>query len=367
MQNGNNGNKPVKILNGALDEHDGNIVLRGVIAPESFVDLRVDDYQREVAPLTSQTSILSALQSGEKLPDIELGMRGQKYRLDKDGNIWLQDPTYIIDGLQRTSTAIHFLNGNAGAPVRIGALIHFDTTKEWERDRFRILNTLRAKVSPNILLRNRRETSRAVLSLSGLCENDKTFVLHRRVSWGQRMTRGELITALTMAKIAGILHSHKAAGRYVNVDQLVPALDKAGDVIGITNVRENVKAFFDLIDECFGIRRVQYRESAVHMRSQFLFVFARLLSDHTDFWRQPDEKKLAIDARLKRKIAQFPIHDPTVMNLAGSSGKSRDVLYMLLRDHINRGKTTKRLSSRKGDSIDFDDEDVEEEALKPEA
>lgn len=358
----NNALSSIKVLHGALDEHDGNIVLRGVIAPESLIHLRTDDYQREVAPLTSQSSILSALQKGERLPDIELGMRGQTYRTDKEGNIWLQDLTFIIDGLQRTSTAIHYLGSKPNAPVRIGALIHFDTTKEWERARFRTLNTLRAKVSPNILLRNQRETSRAILALYGLTTNDRSFVLHNRVSWGQRMTRGELITALVMCKIVGILHSHKAAGRSVAAELLVLALDRSSELIGLQNMRDNLKTFFDLVDECWGVRRVQYREGAIHMRSNFLFVLARLLSDHKDFWRQPDEKKLFIDASMKRKIAQFPINDPQVVNLAGSSGKARDLLYMLLRDHINRGKTTKRLVSRKGDIIDFSDDDADDEA-----
>lgn len=85
----------------------------------------------------------------------------------------------------------------------------------------------------------------------------------------------------------------------------------------------------------------------------------RLLSDHHDFWKQPDEKQLFIEAPLRRKIAGFPITDPQVNTLAGAGGKSREYLYMLLRDHINSGRRTKRLTSRLGDLVDFSEDDDE--------
>ncbi len=344
----------IRILNSGLDEEKGGeIVLRGRIALDSFVHLRVDDYQREVAPLSSQGSILEALENDGGLPDIELGMRGHRMKDGPNGTVLLLDPVYIIDGLQRVSTIVHYLQSNPDAQVRLGAKVWFDTTKEWERQQFRKLNSSRAKVSPNILLRNRREESRSMQMLYGLSDSAKDFVLHNRVSWHQRMARNELISALTFAKIVGVLHSHKTAGKSNNINDLIPALDRSVEQIGIQNMRDNIKAFFDLLDECWGIRRVQYREGAIWLRGSFLFVFASLLSDHTDFWRQPDEKKLFVEASLRRKIAMFPVRDPQVVNLAGSGGKSREMLYMLLRDHINSGRRTKRLSSRKGDIVDF--------------
>lgn len=360
-------NTAVCILNAGLDQEEGGeIVLRGRISPDSFKHLLTDDYQREAAPISSQASILRALNNGGTLPDIELGMRGQRFKEGADGSFSLLDPVYIVDGLQRVSTIIHHLACNPDADVRLGAKIYFDTTRQWERERFGILNgSSRTKVHPNVLLRNQREQSRAMLMLYGLTNNTRDFVLNNRVSWEQRMKRGDLIGALMLSKIAGVLHSHKAAGKSSHIDLLVPALDKAVDVVGIQNMRENLKAFFDLIDECWGIKRVQYRESAIYMNGQFLIVLARVLSDHTDFWRQPDEKKLFVEAPLKRKLAQFPINDPEVVRLAGASGKARDILYMLIRDHINKGKTTKRLTSRKADSIDFseDEEEAEERQL----
>ncbi|MDP6528033.1 MAG: hypothetical protein QF858_04160 [Candidatus Pacebacteria bacterium] len=354
----------VTLNNAALDETEqGEIILRGVVSPESLHLLLVDDYQREAMPLTALSSILEALEQKESLPDIELGMRGQKFKEDADGVYVLQDDVYIIDGLQRTNAAIHFLASKPDAKVHIGATVHFDTSKEWERNRFRVLNTLRSKVSPNVLLRNKREESAAVLMLFGISTNDKNFVLWNRISWSQRMTKGELLTALMFAKVIGRLHAHKAPTKRNQIDELVPALDKAVEIVGMQNMRENIRTFFELVDECWGVRRVQYREGAVHMRGAFLYVLAQLLSDHFDFWRSnPEEKKLFVEASLKRKLAQFPVHDPQVVNLASSGGKSRELLYMLLRDHINSGKRTKRLKSRIGDLVTLDDNDEEEAA-----
>lgn len=350
---------PVRILAGALDETEkGEIVLRGVVSPDSLTSLLTDDYQREAAPLTSLSSLLEALKTGETLPDIELGMRGERYT-DKEGVIHLRDEVYIIDGLQRVNAAIHYRQENPESNSRIGATIHFGTNVEWERERFRILNTLRSKVSPNIILRNRREGSAAVAMIHSLSTTD-SFVLCGRVTWSQRMMRGELISALSLAKVIGRLHAHKAPTKRTAIDELVPALDKAVEIFGIQNLRHNTRAFFDLVDECWGIKRIQYREGASYIKAGFLMVLARVLSDHVDFWRQPDEKSFAVEASLRRKIAQFPVHDPQVINLASSGGKSRDMLYMLVRDHINSGKRSKRLRSRQGDMIPVDNGDEEE-------
>lgn len=350
---------PVKILAGALDETPNKeVILRGVVSLTTLSHLKVDDYQREALPLTGLTSILGALKAGENLPDIELGMRGEDWVM-KDGVHTLKDPVYIIDGFQRVNAALHHLSQHQDADVRIGAAVHFGTTKEWERERFRILNTLRNKVSPNVILRNKREQSPAVQMLYALSTTDKVFVMHDRVSWSQRMTRGELISALTMAKVVGGLLSHKAPTRRVTIDELVPALDKAVEIFGIQNMRANVRGFFDLIDECWGIRRIQYREGAAYVKGTFLNVLARFLSDHLDFWRESDEKVLAVDASLRRKIAQFPVHDPQIANLASSGGKSREMLYMLLREHVNSGKRTRHLRTRMGDVMQLDGDDEE--------
>jgi hypothetical protein len=346
----------VRVVSAALDETPQNeIILRCVISPESLSLLRVDDYQREAMPLTALSSIMKALSEGETLPDVELGMRGQRFREVKDGEVELQDPIYIIDGYQRINAAMHMMATKPEVKLRIGATIHFGTTKEWERERFRILNTLHLKVSPSVLLRNMKDDSQVVKTLLSLCHDDKGFVLRDRVCWSQRMTKGQLVTGLNLLKVAGFLHSHKGPTRYTNMLPLVHALDKTVDVIGAQNMRSNLGTFFDLLDECWGIKTVQYREGAIYMRSTFLLVLAAVLSDHREFWIQDDEKKLFIEASLRRKIKLFPISDPRIIEMAGSAGKSRDYLYMMMRDHINSGKRTKRLSHRNEGQVRMDE------------
>src|SRR4029434_10944417 len=103
-------------------------------------------------------SIFSALKCGEQLPDVELGMRGQRFReTKKDDEYLLQDPVFGIDGKQRIGSAIEYASLHPQAVVRSGAVIHFDTTEQWERERFHKLNATQRKVSPNVLLRNLRD------------------------------------------------------------------------------------------------------------------------------------------------------------------------------------------------------------------
>ena len=354
----------VKIIHGALDEtplRGGTVILRGVIDPTSLPNLQTDDYQRESAPVTPRSSIWQALVNSQVLPDVELGIRSERF--SSSGNTFtLQDPTYIIDGLQRVSTAIQFLTKNAGAPVRIGCLVHFDTTKEWERERFRILNSSRSKVSPNVLLRNERDNSVAADLLFNLTENDRDFVLHNRVTWTQKMARQEIITALNMSKIVATLHTHKVRVYHTSLYPLIGELNKQVDVVGTQILRQNVRTFFDIVDKCWGIRMVTYH-GATHMRFTFLRTLARIFSDHYDFWVEPNEKRLTVSADIIRKLKGFQPTDPSVAALVGSSGKAHWMLYAMIRDHINSGKRTKRLRSRIPDNaIELEMDQVEDVA-----
>lgn len=361
--------KPIRILNGGLDDVKGDIILRGSVDPSSLTDLLVDEYQREALPVTGLSDMLEALKQGVIFPDIELGMRGHTIG-EREGVYTLREPVYIVDGQQRVNAAIHFLRTNPDKTIRLGAMIHFGTSKEWERERFLVTNTGRLRISPNVILRNQRETSTSVQALYGLSTRDDRFVLKGRVSWNQRMTRGEFISALTMAKIAGRLLAHKApGGRSNRTADLVPSLDRAVTIFGVNIFRDNIRTFFDLIDECWGIRRVQYKESAIYMRSTYLFVLAKVLCDHEDFWREDDGRRLFIDAPLRRKIALFAINDPEIIRLASSGGKAHEMLYMLMLGHINSGKRTKRLTARPGAIVSFDEGDNggEEETGQDEA
>lgn len=354
---------PVRLIHAALDEtplRGGSVIVRGVVDPDTLPHLHVDDYQREQAPVAPRSSIWQALVNGDILPDIELGIRSEKFT-SKDDNFTINDPVFIIDGLQRVSTAIKFLGRNMGPYVRIGATLHFNTTREWERERFKILNSSRSKVSPNVLLRNERENSIAVDLIHSLSANDKDFVLQDRISWSQRMSRQEIMTALNLVKVVINLHNHKAGASRTSLYKIIPVLDNQVGIIGTQTLRQNIKEFFRVVDVCWGVRMVQYGE-AIHLRNTFLKTLARVFSDHHDFWVQSDEKKFTISPDLVRKLSSFQPTDPTVATLAGGSGKAHYVLYSMIRDHLNSGKRTKHLKSRNpGGSIDLGVEGETEE------
>jgi hypothetical protein len=331
----------VKMTAAALDTlPNGAVVLRGAIDPAAFQALLVDDYQRDVLPLASLAGLIKAFEAGTSVPDIELGMRGERFNERTPGVVHLYDDVYIVDGQQRV-TAASFVLQKGGKP-HLGAAVHFHTTKEWERARFEILNAHRLKLSSNILLRNLQHDYPVIAMLYRLTQDSK-FVLKGRVTWSQRASRQELISAMTFAKAIGRVHSHLGPTRYTRYDDLATGLQTVMKSIGQNVMRDNVKTFFDLIDECWGVKRIAYKEGAVYMRSTFLLALAEVLSGHLDFWR---DNRLFVESSLTKKIAGFPVMDPQVTSLASSSGKSLQYLVMLLLNHINSGKRSRRLRPR---------------------
>lgn len=346
----------IHLTNAALDEiatsRGQQIVLRGVIEPRSLEHLKVDDYQREPLPLSALTRLWQALRDGESLPDIELGMRGDQFDCGgKDGEYWLAGDVYIIDGQQRRNAALHILSLMPDLKVRLGAMIHFGTTREWERERFKILNLDRSKVSANVLLRNMRHQSAAVLTLYGLCYNQPDFALFERVCWKQSQGAQELLTARTLTTVSAVLHSHRSPAFRNSLTQLIPALDRQAGFVKLDRWRNNIHTFFELIDECWGLRNVTFRDLSLQVRSGFLTQLALMISDHTNFWRGPYETEFWMDADWRKTLARFPLHDPTVVSLVGSGGgfggSQTSLLYSLLRDHMNKGRSANRLINRK--------------------
>lgn len=353
---------PIKIESAALDEKGGRLILRGVVAVESLPHLLVDDYQREVLSPKQRESIADALMHNNPLPDITLGMRGDKHSV-RNGVFYLNDPTFLIDGLQRRETIMEFLSGNPEGSVRIGALVYLNSDKAFEKELFHVLNARRLKIAPSILLRNARDSNTGALMLWGLTTSERQFIMHKKVCWQQTRARGELVTALMFAKVALMLHAHKVIPpSRGGVDEVLAALNALVESVGVQTIRENLRTFWGLVDECWGIARVRYHDKAPFLKGTFLEIMAKLLSDHYDFWEGDDERKLAVEASLRRKFHKFPVSDPAVTQLAGSAGKSQEMLYMMMRDHINSGKRHRRLKSRHGDAVILkpgDDEDTE--------
>lgn len=356
----------IKVLHGALDEReDGEIILRGVIDPSCLQYLRTDDYQREVLRPVATTRgkpspIKIAVVKGVTLPDVELGMRG--LRCDSRGGTYtLKDPVYIIDGLQRISTIRGYneLNPEAPSKTQVGAVIHFGTTKEYEKERFLALNTSRSPMSPNVILRNAREDHSSILTLHGLCNNDKDFPLYGRVSWQQNAMRGQLLSALILARTALALHKHipsatTKAGKIPavagpgssNVITISMALDNMAKTLGLRHFRDNVKTFFDVVDEVFGLRVIEYRELAVQTKGNFLITLASVMSAHNNFWDDAGTV-LTVDADMKRRLKNFPLHDPAIERMAGGGGSVLPLLFNMMVDHLNKGRSRNRLQERK--------------------
>ncbi|HUD08228.1 MAG TPA: hypothetical protein VMQ52_04070 [Candidatus Saccharimonadales bacterium] len=332
----------VKVINGALDETPkGEVILRGVLTTDSLWIPEVDDYQREVLAQRKVDSLKEAIM-GAGVPDIELGMRGQ-HCIDRDGVYFLSDPIFIIDGYQRVTAARQLLEKNPEILLHLGATIHFGTTEEMERDLFEALNLGQTRLSPNVTLRNQRKKIQAADALYRL-SNVRGFPLYNKISWNQSMKRGELVTATTFVKVTGMLHSHAGPGRSSVVLDLIWGVQTIMDNVGRAVMIQNVKTFFELIDGCWGIQRVAYRQSAPYIRSTFMLTLARVLSDHETFWKGD---KLVVEPSLGRKLASFPINDPEVIRLASASGMAAELLYSIMVNHINSGKRTKRLVQRR--------------------
>jgi hypothetical protein len=351
--------KSVKITNAGLHDsplRGGTIILRGVIDPDSLRNLYCDTYQREALPQAKLGRLVAAVQAGQPLPDIEIGMRGQKYRSVKD-DWYLQDTCYIIDGQQRTNACIRAIALYPGLPVHLGAAIHFDTDKDWETERFHILNANRTKLSPNVLLRNMREKNVAIATLYGLSNSENSlFSLGGKVSWDQNMKREKLITALNMLRVVLTLHKHMQPIGSHSVTDLSVALENLAEKITLSMMRDNTRMFFDAVDEIWGIRSVQYRELSRHLQGGFLEMLARIFSNHLDFWKGVNGHRLFVDSDFRRKIKSFPLNDPGISPLASSAGASRHILYDLVVKHVNSGKRIKRLQPRLVQDNDFSDD-----------
>ncbi len=334
----------VEVQNAALDDWENNsMVLRGTIAPSSLTSLLVDDYQRDILSAHKIDELVDAHRKG-RVPDIELGMRGEHFEERASGLVILFNPIYIVDGLQRVTAGKKLMQLDPDARPHIGATIHFNTTEPWERERFKVLNLKRTKLSPNVTLRNMRHDYSVADELYRMSTGSRSqFVMRGLVCWEQNMRNTELITASVFFKSVGMLHSHIGPGRSSNAVELTEGLQKIMATAGRNAMLSNIRLFYGLIDELWGVKTVAYRSGAIHLKQSFLLALARVFNDNLDFWDGP---LLQIDTALKRRLSQFPITDPTVTNLASGSTSAISMLVQLMTDHLNYKKTTKRLRPR---------------------
>lgn len=326
----------VKILKGALDKgEDGRIILRGVVDPASLRLLNRPDYQREVLP-SQVRDLLEAMKAGERVPDIEVGMRGASHHV-REGVFYLQDPVYIIDGLQRVTAGIEF-SARGGEP-HIGVAVHFGTDEKWERVRFKTVNVDRTRLSANILLRNLKEENAAVEMLYKLTD-DKSFAMSGRVCWDQRKRVEHLVSARTYLRTIARLHGRFGPVGGHSLDETAKSLQNMMQKIGRSTMRDNVVFFFNVIEQAFRIKAITIKEGSTHMRDNFLHMLARFFASHQIFWR---ENRLFVDVDTIRKIGQFDSHDPEISRLASAGSSAIDMLYFRFFNHVNSGRRTNRL------------------------
>lgn len=331
--------QPVKIMNAALEERGDFIILRGVIDPKSLNALLTPDYQRGALSRKTINALAVAIRDS-KVPDVELAVRGGDFS-ERAGTYTIKAPTYIMDGLQRISAARQLLLDNV--EPYLGATAYFNTSIPWERERFRILNADRIRVSPNVLLRNARGQNQALKLVYDLTTKERNFVMFERVGWQQNQKRTEVMTALVMLKTIRKLHSHVAGNKGSNFLEVAQSLQKVMDTISRSCFSNNITTFFNVLDQCWSIRNVIYSERQAHLKGSFLLALADVFSRHVNFW---NGELLSVDRNLIKKIAMFPLHDPEVKSLAGSTGQARNILSAMLIDHINSGKRTQRLRPR---------------------
>lgn len=352
----------VRVLNVAFDKDGDRVILRGRLDPDTLDALRVDDYQREELPNRTIEKIMSGFETPEQsVPDVDLGMRGSHFNTS-DGSHILCDPVYIIDGLQRI-TAAKRVRERGGTPL-LGATIHFDSTKKWEVDRFEILNAHRTKLAPSVLLRNRRWISSAVELLYSMCQEDPQFVLKDKVCWDQRKGRTHLVYATMVGRCICLLHAYENPGMSSSVrpDDMADSLDQLMEKIGQATLQSNIRRFYSLIDECWGIRNVRTTDRANQLKLTFMMALAYVLDNHGVFWR---DNRLTIERDLVRKFRSFRLSEHAVSHLCGASGKAPQVLYGVLASHLNKGKRNKRLQERRS-TVDLMVETGDDDPAPPE-
>lgn len=324
----------IRILNGSLDDDGDTIVLNGRVDQSTLRFLRVDQtYQR---PLGNRPELVDAIRHGVVVPNIDIAVRSQNFESQGDDYV-IHEPAYIIDGWQRVGSALRLLEQEPNHQIRVFATVHFGSDQKWEAHRFTELNKNVRRVSPNLHLRNMRDTNDAVATLYGLSNNQKDFAFYKRICWSQNMHRDELTTAANLLRAARHLHIHIATAAGSSIEHTAEGALRVARKIGLPAYRKNVHTLINLIDQCWGIREIEYRAAAPQIRGGFVITLARLLSNHLDFW-DADGKTLFISADHRRRLKSFPIQDPQVRELTRGGASVQTLLMQLLINHMNKGR-----------------------------
>lgn len=346
----------------SINEHDGEVTVRGLLDVRSFEEglILEGPYQRERLPVSDLDDWMESFRHGD-VPDIELGMRGADFETLGESTILLQDPVYVIDGLQRITAARTLLaDEDNDVTPHLWVVLRFNTTEESERKRFLLLNTKRRKVSGNKIAANLKDDYSIVEALYKLTVpsdedtvalDDKSatelppFVLMGRVTWTHRRQEGHLLSATTLLKVLGDLHGHRGSTKYSTVEPLIKGLQSLADVMTVELLVGNLKYLFELADQMWDFGKLGFHDRSALNTQAFLTALARLYSTHTDFWKDGDT--LFVKVAERERLATFPVHDPTMLMKAKSGGSAgRDSMIDDLVAHINYRRTANRLTER---------------------
>lgn len=339
-------NTVVRIVNGALDQGKDVLILRGRLDPATLETLLVDQsYQRELLDDGTIDGIAKGFSDEGSVPDLNLGMRGMRFEQTGPNEFALYDPVYVIDGQQRKTAAIQF-QAQCGDQPMIGAKIHFNTSQDWERKHFITWNLRQNRLAPHVALRDLSPDFPAIAMMLRLTTLTPDFVLNGRVCWQQKKKQSDLLSAMTFLKTVSSLHMHHALGlSSKGVEPICKSLQRLYDAIGAMPLERNMRTFFTLLDALWKLKEIQYVKSAVHVKSTFLTTLAKFFSDYEDFWRA---EQLFIDTQLRSKLKLFPLSDPTVERLAGTTGGMSAILYDMLLAHMNKGRRVANYLKRRG-------------------
>lgn len=330
------------------DEELGQVVLRGVLDPDTMKFVHMAWYQRERGFSSAQINeIIAGYFAGSTaMADITLGMRGQKFK--SSGEVFsLLDKCFCIDGGQRLYAAGAATRERPDLKVRLGVKVLFDTTEESENELFCKLGTTQVRISPSVLLRNKKKKSPAAKVLVEM-KGDAGFALKDRVSWDQRKGRHDLLSGYTLCRVVGALHAHKAGALKSNkLYELLGGLDNLVGIIGPDQVRKNVVGFFDAIDKCWTIRNLSGgRDARPHMKPLFLHTIARLLSRYPEFWDGKERNEFYFGDRYVRKLRGFKLGE-----YVNTKTVPRDVLSEVLRKRLALNAVNEKPDSDEEDVV----------------
>lgn len=326
----------VIITSGALEEApDGRIILRGVIDAPNLRKLGVGDYQKKTHSQSKLRRLGLAVLAGDRLPDIELGMRGQHFDTmsDKTTHV-LHDLCMIIDGLQRKMALCAVDSRDPTVNCSVGVIVNFDTNEAWERKRFEKLATDRTAVGPSVLLRNAAKDDKIAKMILELT-HDPNSILYKRVTWDQHSLTGELIHGSTLYHIIVLLHSWKIAPSTRRVHVMIAQVNEIAENIGDAVMLSNTRKFFELADHYWGFKEIQKRDGIIQVKADFLFVMAELMATMNVFW---DGSMLDDSLKVRRLKPRLQI-TPKMKDWLNPSRNARDHVLIYYKRELNKNRS----------------------------